>query len=121
MGMDFFRESGRGFAPKVSIRRQGQIGLSQGAIIRYKIENAENVLLGYDREAKRIGIKRVGADEEGAKKITIRGGSGAIAAKGFLDYFDIPYDITRSYDLKKEGDMLVFTIGERVAEKGNGK
>ena len=117
--MEFFRETGRGFAPKASIRKQGQIGLSQGAIIRYRIKDGQFVILGYDREEKCIGLKTVEANDEGAKRVTVRGGSGTISAKGFLDFFGIPYDKTRSYKLMREDELLMFKLVEQTTHKGD--
>ena len=121
MAMEFFRESGRGFSPKASIRRQGQIGLSQGTILRHKMKDGQFVLLGYDKDEKCVGIKVVEANAEGAKRLTIRSGSGTISAKGFLDYFGIPYDSTRSYELMRKGELLVFRLDEEAAHKGDSK
>lgn len=114
MTMEFFTKEGKGFSPKASIRKPGQIGLNQGAIQRYKFENGEFVLLGYDKDKKMIGIRRIKQPEQGAKKVIIKQKNGAISAKSFFDYFNIPYDKTDAYELSedKENDLLVFYIGD---------
>ena len=113
MTIEFFTKEGKGFLPKASIRKPGQIGLNQGAIERYKFKNGELVLLGYDKDEKMIGIKRLKQPEKGAKKVTIKDNNGAISAKSFFDYFNIPYDKAGAYELNedKENDLLIFYIG----------
>ena len=112
MGIEFFTKEGKGFAPKASIRKPGQIGLNQGAIERFKFRNGEFVLLGYDREGKMVAIRRLDEAQKGVKKVTIKGNSGAISAKSFFDYFNILYNQPHSYELKedKENDLLVFYL-----------
>lgn len=115
MAVEFFRKSGRGFAPKVSIRKGGQLGLNNGAILRYKINDDDSALLGYDRETRKIHIKIVNSSEEGAKKINITSGNGSISAKAFFDFFDIPYKFTKAYSIVKENEDLVFNL-EKIEE-----
>ena len=112
MGIEFFRKEGKGFAPKASIRKPGQIGLNQGAIERFKFQNGEFVLLGYDRDEKMVAIQRLDEAQKGVKKVTIKGNSGAISAKSFFDYFGIPYNKPHAYELKedKENNLLVFHL-----------
>lgn len=110
MAIEYFREKGRGFAPKVSIRKQGQIGLNQGAVLRYAIKDGQFALLGYDKNENLVVIKLVGGDEKGAKRITVRAGNASISAKSFLDYFDIPYAETNSHDLEHKDELLVFYL-----------
>ena len=69
MAFELFQEDGRGFEPKASIRKQGQIGLNQGSISRYKLKDGENVLLAFDRENEIVGIKKVAEEQKGSKRI----------------------------------------------------
>ena len=111
MAIVFFTEEGRSYEPKVSIRMQGQIGLSQGAVSRYNLKDGDCVLLGYDKDERKVVMKLVDCEQKGAKKITIRNGNASIGAKSFLDYFDVPYkEETKSFNIEKEGDLLVFCI-----------
>ena len=103
MGIEFFTENRRGFAPKVSIRKHGQIGLNQGALVRYKIESGKFAVLGYDRDQGLVVIKVTDDREEpGAREIVVRASGGSISAKPFLDYFEIPYEKTRRYELSHD-------------------
>lgn len=112
MAIEYFTKEGKGYAPKASIRKPGQIGLNQGAVTRFKFKNGEHVLLGYDREKKMVVIRRLEEDEKGAKKISLKMNNGAISAKSFFDYFGIPYDKSHAYELHedKENGLLVFYL-----------
>ena len=122
MAIEFFRKDGKGFAPKASVRKQGQIGLNQGAVDRFKIKDGQYVLLGYDKDRKMVAIRLIQEREKGAKKIIVKGTNGSISAKGFFDYFAIPYKKTDSYDLTKdtENNLLTFFLEpERSNEATN--
>ncbi len=118
VAIEFFEKEGKGFAPKASIRQHGQIGLNQGAINRYDIKDGQYALLGYDKEKRMVVIKVIGerGDAKGAKKILVRTAgnavSGSISAKGFLDYFQIPYAESTSFPLErdKQSDFLFFYL-----------
>ena len=114
MSIEYFRKEGKSFLPKASIRKPGQIGLNQGSIERYKFKDGEYVLLGYDRDNNMIAIRRLDKAEKGAKKVVVKANNGAISAKSFFDYFDIPYNKTDAYELHedKEKGLLVFYLGE---------
>lgn len=118
MALEFFRKEGRGFIPKASVRRGGQIGFNQAAIRKFNLTDGQNVLLGYDKDCKMVVIQRIGEPEQGAKKITIREKSGAISAKGFLDYFEIPREESRSYHLEEdvENNYLKFFLEDETSQ-----
>jgi len=113
MAIEFFTKSGRGYEPKASIRRHGQIGLNQGAVERFGLADYSYVLLGYDRARQLVAIKLLEQEEKGAKKIALKQGSASISAKSFLDFFGINYKKTASYDVERDdqSDCLVFHPG----------
>lgn len=119
MAIEYFTKEGKGFFPKASIRKPGQIGLNQGSIERFKFRNGEYVLLGYDREKRMVAIKRVAEATKGAKKVIVKGKNGAISTKSFFDYFDIQYDKPEAYELHEgnEKDLLVFYLESTQANK----
>lgn len=114
MGFEFFKGGGRGFRPRASIRKQGQIGLNQGAVRRFSLKEWQFVVLGYDRDTKRIGLKRaIDESTPGAQKLVIKSDSVSIAARSFLEYFDIPYQHkTRQFDVEMDESeqMLVINL-----------
>ena len=121
MEFEFFTDSGRGFRPRVSIRKQGQIGLNQGAVRRFNLDSWEYVVLGFDRKCVRIALRRADSrDEPGAQRMLIKHGSATISARSFLEYFDIGYrDKTRQYDVSidDENGMLIVALDK---EDGDG-
>jgi hypothetical protein len=124
-----FEHVGGRFSAKASIRSNGAIGLSQGAILKFKLDAGEwYAHLYYDKEQKIIGIKPTEKnDEKGVTKIVTRAARGLggkvsyssfISAKSFLDYYGIsvkggsrsfPIEWNEEYkmlliDLKKEDE-----------------
>jgi len=121
MAIEFFTKEGKGFEPKVSIRRQGQIGFNQGSVKRFSIEHGQNVLLGYDRDKKMVALRITDESEKGAKKIIVKGTNGSISAKTFLDYFGIPHAKTKAYPLEKdeENNYLFFCLEPEKTSPGS--
>lgn len=121
MEFEFFTDSGRGFRPKASIRKHGQIGLNQGAVRRFDLDSWHYVVLGFDRESQRIALRKADSrDDPGAQRVLIKDGSGTISARSFLEYFDIRYrDKTRQYDVSidDENGMLIVALDK---EGGDG-
>lgn len=113
MGFERFTLAGRAFRPKVSIRSTGQIGFSHGCVTRHGLDKTPFAVLFYDRDTKRIGVKPMSdRNEDGALKLSVRGGSGSISARSFLDYYHIEYDKTRSFDVTydDESGMLIINL-----------
>lgn len=97
-----FEQTGSTFVPKMSIRTNGAVGISQGALRRFHLEEGDwYVILHFDREHNAIGIlltqdasgagatkivKREVKSKAGAKNITAY-----FSAKSFLEYYNIPY------------------------------
>jgi hypothetical protein len=84
----------------ISIRQSDDIGISK-QIIDDHLEDAEYVRIGYNRDANELFISEVDDPEntEGAKvyKLTKNGGSGSIAALGFLNEHDLKHEETTHY------------------------
>jgi hypothetical protein len=111
-----FTFSGGRFSPKASIRANGVLGLSQGLMHRAGIaDDRWFAILHYDRTAKVIGIQPTRDEkEQGATRIIYRESeepknvTGSIAAKAFLNYFQIRYEKTKSYDAEwREAEKLI--------------
>jgi hypothetical protein len=125
----FERVGGR-YAAKASIRSNGSIGLSQGAILKYKLNTGDwFAVLFYDKEKQVIGIKRtLDGHDSGATKIVTRSVPGLngqpsytsfISAKSFFDFYGIQIPrVSRSYPLEwsNEHDMLLINLKQEVKE-----
>lgn len=98
MGFNFerFDQLGTSFVPKISLRTNGTIGVSQGALHKFSlIEGDWYVVLHYDKTARVIGIQPTkNPDETSAMRLVInrrKSVTAHISARSFLDYFDINY------------------------------
>ncbi len=116
-----FEGVGNSYFPKISIRANGTLGLSQGALNRFGlVEGDWWVQLLFDRENRVIGLEP--SNEEGTgriklnKKHMVAGDGGKesinawISAKAFLDYYGIDYDKTQSYVAKRDEPEKIIYI-----------
>lgn len=117
MGFSFqrFTDTGGRFAPRVSIRAGGALGLSQGALRQFELEDGVwYVVLHFDKGANVIGLQPTrDSTEPGAVKLAVRrytpkagdeSVSCSVSAKSFLDYFKIPYKHSRSYAAERDAE-----------------
>ena len=105
MQFERFTEIGRGYAPKVSITRSGLIGLNQGAVRRFRIEDYEYAVLYFNRADEQIGIGLTNDEnEQGACKIRKRTSGADVSAKAFFDFYGIDYESTNRYDARWDDD-----------------
>jgi hypothetical protein len=113
MAFERFTKVGARRGSKLSIRKNGQIGFTLGAIDRHNLRKFTHAVLFFDRDSKLLGIRPTSdASEEGAYKIQMREGSAGFSAKSFLDHYGIDYSKTLKFDLRhdNEEDMLVADI-----------
>jgi len=99
MSFERFTETARSYKAKISIRSNGTVGLNGGAVNRFGLDRYEWAVLYFDKQNKLVGIKPVANEkEEGAHKIN-KGKTGAwIAARRFLDYYEIAPAKTKRFD-----------------------
>ena len=110
----FTKTGGRIGTPKASIWSRGQIGLNRGAVHQFDLDSYNFVILFYDKDAKKIGIKFTNIDtDDGIIKIVKRKNSGiSFSGLAFLNYYGIDHSKTTKYDLEhdKENDLYVFSL-----------
>ena len=120
-----FTEGGRSFAARATISVSGTLSFNEGACQRFKIKDAQAAVLYYDDEEHRVGIELVGdLREEGARRIRRRRMGADIAAKPFLDKFDIQPSTTMLYSLTKDeetGYLVIRLADGRPRRKGGKK
>lgn len=105
MPFERFTEVGRVFRPRASLRSNGQIGFNHGSVKRFDMEKFSHVVLFYDAETKRIGVKLTNdKDEPGASTLITRGGNGTVSARAFLEYYQITPKKTTPYDIERDAD-----------------
>jgi len=113
MAFERFTARGKSFIPKVSIWKRGQIGLSQGAVERFKLNEYKYVVLHYDKDNQLIGLKFTNDEkEEGIAKLNVKANGAIFSAKAFLDFYDIDYQDTKQYNIKydEENGFYVFDL-----------
>lgn len=112
MPFERFTETGKSYRPRISIRANGQIGFSFGAIKKFSLAKYKFVVLFFDKENSKIGIKLTNSEEDGICKLQVRQLNAAISAKAFFDYYSIDYTKTKRYDAvwDEKEQMIIVSI-----------
>jgi hypothetical protein len=117
MAFERFTEVGRIFRPRASIRSNGQLGFNHGCVKRFDMDKFSHVVLFFDPETARIGIKLTNEkDELGACTLITHAGSGTVSARGFLECYSLALKKTTQFDIErdKETGYLVMEVGKRA-------
>jgi hypothetical protein len=116
MAWERFTQTGRGFQPKASIWRGGQIGFNQGAVKRMKLREYDYAILLYDPDTGRIGVRLTNDEAEaGAVKILGRGTGAFVSAKAFLDFYEVlyPQDVKMDISYDETNELYVLESKEK--------
>jgi len=115
-----FEFLGGRFEPKVSLRSNGAIGLSQGALVRFNLLNSEwHAELYYDKVEKVIAIKPIATAGSSTTKIVVKtlfskdgrkSYSSFLSGKSFLEYYEIPFAKTRSYSAEWDEELKMILV-----------
>ena len=102
----------RGLTPKASIWSRGQVGFNKSAVLKFQINAYNYIVLFYDQDSKRIGIKLTNKEEEGAIKISkkMKSGGASVSAKSFVFHYGINAPETRNYNLEIDPDSNLIVI-----------
>jgi hypothetical protein len=114
MPFERFTDVGRVFRPRASLRQNGQIGFNHGCVKRFGMERFSHVVLFYDAETKRVGVKLTNdKDEAGASSLITKNGNGTVSARAFLEYYQLTPPKTTQYDIQADDTgMLVIKVAE---------
>jgi hypothetical protein len=115
MPFERFTNVGRVFRPRASLRSNGQLGFNHGCVIRFDMERFSHVVLFYDADTNRIGIKMTNDKEEsGASTLTTKNGNGTVSARSFFEYYRLTPKKTTQYDIERDdaSGMLVIGVGK---------
>lgn len=123
MAFKVFTGVGKRFGkPVVSIWSRGQIGLNQGAMKRYKLENYDYVILLFDEETRMVGLQFTNSsDKEGSVKIIKRATGISFSANAFLNAYGIEHDqktIKYSLEYDKNNNFYIFDTNKPIGQKG---
>lgn len=115
MPFERFTEVGRVFRPRASLRQNGQLGFNHGCIKRFDMNNFSHVVLFFDSESKRIGIKLTNdKEEQGACSLLTKSGGGTVSARSFLEYYRLTPKKTTQYDIERDDEtgMLIIEVAK---------
>jgi len=112
MAFERFTDVGRVFRPRASLRSNGQLGFNHGCVKRFEMQKFSHVVLFYDADTKRIGVKLTNdKDEAGASTLITRNGNGTVSAGAFLEYYSLRPEKTTQYDIKRDESAGLLVIG----------
>ncbi len=104
----------RGYSPRASVRKSGQIGINNGAVMQYILEEYKKVFLHYDAAKQVIGMEFVReSSDPAACAVVHRNGDSYVSAKSFFEWCQIPLaSETRRYrlDRDKGTGMLIIEL-----------
>lgn len=107
----FTKVGGRSFVPKVGIWARGQIGFNKGAMEKFKLEHFNFVVLYFDEETRRIGIKFTNdPKEDGTIKVIKRATAVSFSANAFLQTYEIRHDVTKKYDVEFDENEGMYVV-----------
>lgn len=97
--------------PKVSILKQGIIGLNQSCYSKY-FKSYNYVYLLFDKENRKIGLKPTNEEDNNTLKIRVSrdGRLAQISASAFLNYFDIQHDESQPYDCEWDQNNQLLVV-----------
>ena len=99
MAWEQFKETTGRFKPKISIRANGSIGFNAGVIRKFGFDKQDYILLFYDAENRKIGIRASAENSgEGTLKLNRFGKAAWVSANRFFNFFDISLEKTKRYD-----------------------
>ncbi|MBW3622847.1 MAG: hypothetical protein KY468_05490 [Armatimonadetes bacterium] len=104
-------ETGRSFASKASVSKTGLISFNDGARRRFLMDEFDFCVLYYDKETRKIGIELTKDENaEGARKLRKRTTGADVAAKSFIDFFQIPLQGTTMCDAEADEDSNLIVL-----------
>ena len=122
-----FEQNGSSYSPKISIRANGAMGFSQGALRRFGMQEGDwLVVLFYDKNQMVIGIQptqdasTTGAVKLIKREVKSREGKASlnayISARSFLNYYAIPFtDGIKQFEptWDEESKMILVDLNKR--------
>lgn len=108
-----FTETDKSFAARVTVRQNGQLGFNEGARNAFDLHKFGFGVLFFDRGARVVGIVLTNSpSEDGAIPLRADPKNSYLPAKGFLEKYGIAFEKAQRFELKRDGEYLVFNLGE---------
>jgi len=104
--------------PSITITKNGAINFNAGVMHKY-IKSRNYLILHYDKLDKRVGFEFI--MEKSPKAFRIRKAKNnnfaTIAGRSFLKYYDIPYNVTSKFLVKRDKETKFLVINLKKQEK----
>lgn len=101
-----------GAEPKLSIRKNGSIGINNSALEEWFDEGDEYVELYYDEDNNKIGLEGVEEDSGDVFSLSRGESGGSITPMAFLRSRDLIGDNTKQYLAEEEDGMVVIDLDD---------
>lgn len=106
-----FTEHGRSYTSRASISKNGMLSFSDGARRRFGMDERGMCVLYYDADTRRIGIEFTDNESaEGARRIRLRSTGADVAAKSFVEYFNIGVRETMLFSVERDEETGLAVI-----------
>jgi hypothetical protein len=105
-----------GSGPEITLQRRGTFSLNAEAF--EALGEPEAVELLYDRDERRIGIRKVPTDTSHAYPVRPlnRGRTYLFSGQAFTKWYDIETPVARRWPVTLEGDMLILDLNQPGVE-----
>lgn len=114
MVFELFTKLRRTFLPRISLRKNGQIGINEPAAQKYYLKEECYAQLYYDKNIKTIGIKNFyGQKAEGSVKIRRRKSGADISAKAFCKYYNIDTSKAKTFWPVYDSEINMIILKEK--------
>lgn len=119
MSFEFYEGSvSEGTAPKITVRKGGQLVLTSGAVEMLG-DDIEFVQLGLDHKTGVVGIRAATEDAKGRYRLRAQKNSESrlVTGKRFFAHNDLTIEKAQTYDAEEfEGGIVGFKLIEELAE-----
>jgi len=108
MAWEQFKSKGGKFTPQITLNKSGGFGMTSGAHHRHELDKYNGVILYYDKEANKVGVRLVVELEPGMFRLKKRPEQkGAyFSARSFLEAYNIdPKQQAGRYDFEEVSDQ----------------
>jgi hypothetical protein len=106
----FLRKTRRMGTPSVTFNKMGRIQFNKTATAKLEKEAVEYVLLLWDAELNKVGVRLISKKDPRAYKLSygVKGNGAGFSAKTFFDYIGLDYTETRTAPVEiGEGEILL--------------
>ena len=118
-GFDFFEgTTSEGIAPRITVRKGGQLVLTSGAV-QMLGDDVECVQLAYDARRGIVGIRAASEGAKGRYRLRIQksGSSRLVTGKRFFKHHGLSIEKARTFDAQQfDGGIVGFQFIDKPAE-----